>query len=293
MIRLSSISNRSCSLFPNDAAARRMLATLLAGRVESERDLQQVWRLLKGSGSESVDQRMQAIYLLQRGGSEQRVRAQRLLESLVADPKSKTTLDHLLLARLYEAQGQTNAAREQLQALVQRDNPDPDHLAVYIEHLLKGGRLPQARDFVNRLASLEPEMTSLRTLQLRARLLKEEKQEAEIGPLFDSYLQKNLPKQAEKKDEAQMLLALARSLSSFGLDQPAETYYRKAVGADPATIPAYCTWLTEHGRASEALQICMQSAASGPADVIWRLRSPRCLPWATSARRNAMRPNPF
>jgi tetratricopeptide (TPR) repeat protein len=255
-------------LAPSNGSARRMLASLLAGRVETDQDLREVWRLLQGSGADAVDQRMQAIHLLQRGGSEQRARAQRLLESLVADPKNKATLDHLLLARLYEAQGQTRAAREQLQALVQRDNPGPDHLAIYVDHLLKASRLQQAEEHLNRLASLEPEVTSLRTLQLRARLLKAQQREAEIVPLFDSHLQKNLPKQAETREQAQRLLTLARTLSDSDLHQAAETYYRRAVEADPAAASLYCLWLTERGRAAEALQMCLQSAASGPSDAV-------------------------
>ena len=128
----------------SEADARRLLATLVVFEGGSEQQIAEAWKLLEHKGEKgstgSADQRVEAMLLLRRGGSENRDRARKMLESLVSNPLAVTPLDRMILARLYEAIGKPEDAREQLQTLVNREKPEPVHLATYVDHLLRTGR---------------------------------------------------------------------------------------------------------------------------------------------------------
>ncbi|MFH1923093.1 MAG: tetratricopeptide repeat protein, partial [Planctomycetota bacterium] len=148
-------------LQPGSSSAVQSLAAALAvqsiGRYDEEGE--KLWeesqRLLKSAGPESEDpsanQRLQAIGLFQRGGKENLQEAQRLLEQLAADAKRSADVDHLVLARIHEAQStlyrakerepeaneELQRAREQHKALVSRPDPNPSFLLSFIDFLLR------------------------------------------------------------------------------------------------------------------------------------------------------------
>ena len=249
-------------LLPDNNDARRMLVALRAQQIESEEDLQKVFALLKQDSPDGRDKRLEAVFMLLRGGSEYRSRAQQILESLVASPTQSATGDRLLLARLYEAQGKHDAAREQLLALVQQRKPSAEHLAVLVDHLLRTGRFDEAASRLAELSQLESEASSLRTLQLKVRLLKQQEQVEQVDRVLAQYLDANLPKAANQPDRAQVLLTIAKILSQNGLTKSAENYYRKTLEANSQSYFEFCTWLAEQGRTDEALDICAKAAVA-------------------------------
>ncbi len=250
-------------LEPGGGAAERMLATLLALRAHAESELDEVWTLLDRSGGgapEIADQRLKAILLLRRGGVSFRDRARQVLESLVSSANGAATIDRLLLARLYEAQGQWSKAREQLELLVQRDQPEPAHLAAFADHLLRSARkqpatLKKAAELIDRLAALEPENTHFRTLNLRVRLLAEQGETEQAPALVAAFLA-GQPQQSPQQ-HAELLGRVARLYASIDLAQPAETAYRQALNLQPKAYVPLAIWLARHGRAHEGIELCL------------------------------------
>lgn len=251
---------------PTNRAASRLLAVLLSTGGGTENDLDEVWRLL-GNDRDSqqigaTDRRLKAILLLRRGGREYNRQAIELLESLAENSRDAAPIDRLLLARLYQAKGQMAEAREQLKTLVNSGPPVPDHLAAYVDNLLRSERAAEAAAPLDELAKLEPETTHLRTLSLRARWLKDQDQAASIGPLVDAFVAQQRPSQTEPADQAKLLQRVGGLYASLGMPAATERYYREAVELDPAAHPTLAIWLNNQGRTSDAVQVCVKIAAA-------------------------------
>lgn len=251
---------------PNDSAASRLLATLLAARGGTQDELDEVWDLLSddraGRSIDSADQRLKAILMLRRGGRDYRRRAQQLLETLAGASQQSAPIDRLLLARLYEAQGQMAAAREQLKVLVNRNRPAPEHLAAYIDNLLRSARVAEAQAPLEELARQEPESKSLRSLTLRARWLKEQGQTQSIEPLVEAYLAEQLAAAIDQPGRAKVALRVANLYAVLQLPQAAERFYRQAVAFDSTSYAVLANWLVKQARTSDAVHVCIEAAAN-------------------------------
>ena len=80
----------------------------------------------KDAAMPEVNRRVQAMLLTRRGGKENLDKARQILEELVLDPKRAAPADRLRLARLYEADGKVDPARQQYLKLVDsRESPPP------------------------------------------------------------------------------------------------------------------------------------------------------------------------
>ena len=117
-------------------------------------------RLLESAGPEgsisSLDRRLQALLLMERGGQENLVRARQLLETLVADSSNSVDGDRLALARIYEREDNLQLARQQYTALVSRAEPKAAHLALYIDMLLRHNLSEEAGTWLDKLETGRP-----------------------------------------------------------------------------------------------------------------------------------------
>jgi Flp pilus assembly protein TadD len=143
---------------------------------------------------------------------------------------------------------------------VNRANPEPIHLATHADHLLRAGRAKEAGPILDQLANAEPEADHLRTLSLRVRWLKDQKQESQIPPLVAAFLKNALDRSASKSEKSQILMTVADLCSSVDLPKPAENCYRRALELDPLAYPPLAQWLSRQGRLREALELCLQAA---------------------------------
>jgi tetratricopeptide (TPR) repeat protein len=260
---------RTLELEPNHRGAAELLAVLLASEGGSEAEID---RLLSEGRIEPKDQRLHAMLLLRRGGTEHRRQAQQILEALAGNDREAAPIDRLLLARMYEAQaalaaarGESKpaeaslaAAREQLKALVNSEHPAPEHLAAYIDNLLRCGRGADVAGRLDELARLEPETSSIRTLSLRLRYLKEQQDERQFRPLIDSYVDNRLKALSDKTGQARVLQAAAELYSSYDLPEEAERAFRRACELDVSAAAALVNWLVNRERTSDAVQFCVQ-----------------------------------
>ncbi|MGH7138965.1 MAG: tetratricopeptide repeat protein, partial [Pirellulales bacterium] len=246
-------------LAPGEPTASRKLAALIAVRSDSEQEMDEVWQLLGAISSQGMpdvaDDRLRAVLLLRRGGSGSRKHAQQLLESLVIGG-SQIPLDRLLLARLYEAQGEIERAREQMELLVQKRQPDPAHLAAYAEHLLRTANRDAAAtvrlgEILDRLSAAEPESKSFRTLSLRVRWLKLAGRDSEASAFITAFEAQPLPA-LDVSRQTQRLLMIASLYDALELHAQAEHCYRRAVELSPGAYRPLATWLARHQRSTEA-----------------------------------------
>jgi len=291
---------RTLQLDPNAASARRALAALLAARGgESQwREAQQL--LMHPSADlemEKLDERLQAMLLLRRGGLDNRAKAKQLLEKLVANPKTAAPGDRLALAQIYEAEGKPLAARDQMLALVGRENPHPSHLAAYIAMLLRHKALDDAQPWLQRLEAAAPdavEPVALRASWLRAKAEQEAAGKADDAAsairaeaaqkttqMIEQFGRKTLDRLAsleigtahqklKAQREAEICIAVGNVLSSLDELAVAENWYRRAMQAWPARFEHLALCLAQQGRMEEALQLCRQATSqrSGQDDAL-------------------------
>ena len=112
---------RALEIDPNQKTARQMLAVLLATR-GGQAEWEEVQRLLgnepSGAAEQTGDLRLRAILLMQRGGVENLAQARQSLEELVAASNTASPGDHLLLATIYETEGNQAGAEKEYEALL-------------------------------------------------------------------------------------------------------------------------------------------------------------------------------
>ena len=255
---------RAIALEPNGDVARRLLATLLVDRGGNDKEIDQAWKLLGkqqgGQPHDAIDRRVEALLLLRRGGTEYRQQARRALESLTLEGQPATPIDRLVLAEVYEREGKMGAAREQLQALVNRENPDPVHLAAYADHLLRAGRGHEASEPLRQLAAILPATRSSLTLGLHVRWLKDQKQESQIPQVLESYLTHSLASATSDLERARLLILVADLCSSVDLPKAAENCYRRALKFDAVAYSHLAQWLGGQKRIKEAIETCLKAA---------------------------------
>lgn len=247
---------------PRSGAARRSLAALLAMQ-SADQNRREIWDLLDGGADgkpESASLRLKARLLMNYGGAENRNEARKILESLVRNDPKGASGDRLLLAQLLELIGNLAGANEQYLALVSRDKPDPAHLAVFVDYLLRNQRPKEATDLLGELAAIEPEADNFRTLELRARWLTLLGRIAEIDPLVKTFVDKKLANVQDNAEKMRLLQGLAAVYSSSGLNESAEKLLRQAVEQSPLGYRRLATWLASQRRVSEAIDLCLKAA---------------------------------
>ena len=242
---------------PQSGDARRTLAGLLAAR-GGEKEWEEAQRLLEKAGAEgatsNLDKRLGAALLVRRGGRDNVGKARQLLEGLVADSENATAADRLSLARLYEAEGDLPAARQQCLALVASGNPAPAHLAFYAELLLRHNSQDEATQWVEQLEKAAP--GQFPTARLRAYWLRTQGREAEISGVIEPVAEKLW--ESCKKDEArkaQVAFTVGNLYASMGQLQAAKPWYGRLVGRpDPSVsqLVLYTDLLLQMGDYREA-----------------------------------------
>lgn len=245
---------------PERTIARQWLAELVAIAAKDDQGLEEASQLLSGADAPPINKRLNAFIQMNRGGDDHQKTATKLLRELADDPTQVAAIDRLLLARLYEAQGQMAAAREQLKILVNVDKPEPNHLAAYIDNLLRSDRSSDARSPLETLAQLEPAEVNLRTLSLKGRWLVAEDRKDEVGPLVAGYVAAQRDSLSDDANQAKTLVSVGDLLASLPLNEEAERFYRQAFALEPAAHLSLATWLSKQDRTSEAVAVCLQAA---------------------------------
>jgi predicted Zn-dependent protease len=143
--------------------SRRQLALALAGRSAGDhaKALALIDENLQARPHQAADLRARAFILA--GNSSQRRQAIRVFEE-TAKRQPLAADEQLLLAQLFEADGDQPRAREQIVALLTAQPENPQFLSFYLRHLVKSEEMDLARDQLQKLRRLEPESRRTRGL---------------------------------------------------------------------------------------------------------------------------------
>jgi len=254
--------DRVLELEPGNRTAKQLSALLRFREGGTEQELEQVYASLDdgGGAADLSDQRLKALMLLRRGGADARGRARRILEGLSKNASTPAEIDRLLLAQLYEAEGDIAAAGEQWQALTQHDARSSNHWAAFADFLLRTGQIAEAAVALEQLSALEPEDHAWRTVSLRARWHKGRGETSQITALVQRFLQSMTAKTQDIVQQSILWLNAGELYSLLALEGEAEAAYRQAVQLEPANLPALAIWLARHGKADEAVRSCLAAA---------------------------------
>jgi cellulose synthase operon protein C len=143
--------------------------------------------------SESSDnRRFQARVLASQAGHRQfRQRAHELLEELERS-KALPPDDRFILVMLYESENEWAKAKPILTELAGHKEPAPRHLAYYVQMLIEHKELGEATKQIERLETLEEqrgsEPNAFAAVELRARLMEEERQGDKAIKLLESHI---------------------------------------------------------------------------------------------------------
>ena len=265
---------------PRADAARYQLADILVARGGKE-EWQEALKFLEQSGTDesvfNLDRRLQALLLIKRGGRNNLKKARELLEGLVLNTEDPADANRLLLAQVYEAEisrlqgeGEGDAegadevledARQQYLAVAGRANPNPSHLALFVEFLIRNDEAGAASGYLDRLEKLTPD--SLGTMRLRARWLHSENRTEELKPLVESLAEKILRKAADDPGaEVRLASSVGNIYLNVELHQEAERWYRRLVELDPTGYAPLVNVLARQDRMQEAIDVCVEAAQS-------------------------------
>jgi tetratricopeptide (TPR) repeat protein len=289
----------------NSAPARRMLAIVHA----SQGDLDAANGLLSAAADNGVvaqeDARLHALLLVQRGGRTNIERAVGLLEDVVARATGTQPIDRMLLAQLYEQQAKTldnskaatgrlDLAEQQLKLLAERPEPNPTHLALFVQFLarrhqdadaatwlkrletrvnelpkddasaiallvetqLKMNAAASAERWIARLDKLEP--TALRPVALRARVALQLDPEAKVDSLIEPRAAEQLAAAKTPENKQQLYRSVGDLYMSLQNFAGAERWYRSLYAEVPAQYPLVIGALTRQGKVRDAIDVALK-----------------------------------
>ncbi|MBN2474402.1 MAG: tetratricopeptide repeat protein [Pirellulales bacterium] len=251
---------------PDSGDARRALAALLARR-GGEAAWQEATQLLANAGpvqsSSALDKHLRAVLFFQRGGRQNRQVARQLLEELIAESEEPAAGVHLLLARIYEAEDDFQAACRQHELLIaDQAAPNPAHLASYVGLLLRHDQTDRATEWLEKLETMAPD--NLGTVELRSRWLAAENRAGEIDLLVESAARRILEQIGDdKQQEAQLCLGIGNVYTAVQQHGAAERWYRRLFELSPERCEPLAMSLARQGRVADAIELCGEAAKTG------------------------------
>jgi tetratricopeptide (TPR) repeat protein len=179
---------------------------------------------------------------------------------LVKDPQQSIPEDRLLLIRILEADGRYQEARREFLPLVNKQNPNPAHMAQFVDLLMRHKDLTAAKSWLDKIIEVAPE--NLGTWNLRVRYLKESGQASEIKPLLDRFAVSKFKEIQQDSQKPQFCLAIGKLYTSVEMHHAAEFWYRGLVKFSPESYQPLVRSLASQDRMTEAIELCQEKAAS-------------------------------
>ena len=239
---------------PEEAAwAQLTLALVLGtgGKLSPEQSRRALEMVEGVKHADTVEkQRARAVLLAARGTRAESLQAIAILEGMAAKQPLRAD-DQFVLAQLHDAVGDWPKAHERLRGLLAAHGDNPLYLAHYAARLLRRKELDQAGVWLAKLDKVEPK--SLRTLEIKALLLREQGKAAEAATLVWEHMRGQKPAQ-----QAGVLLRVAPLFETLGQTADAEKAYRQfaARSGRPEAALVLAEFLGRRKRSREALELC-------------------------------------
>jgi tetratricopeptide (TPR) repeat protein len=235
--------------------ARRALAVARASngkRKDFEAALDLLNQNIRLSGGSVEDERLKVLLFLTQ--PRRRKDAIDILEDLVGR-RAAAPEDQLLLAQLYDADGDPARARELMASLLANHGNNPKYIAAFVDSLLRRQKdIDKARLWLGKLKQVEP--GSFRTLALRVQMCRLEKRTRDAAQAVEQYA---LLKDADLRGAAELL-------EQLGQQSSAEKTYRQLVAQSkrPDSVLTLAQFLARRKRLAEALALCDQAWQTCP-----------------------------
>jgi tetratricopeptide (TPR) repeat protein len=244
--------------------ARRRLAQVLMLR-GGDAEWEEAQRLLEqspGDPASITDRAAEAQLLMRRGGGQNLEKAASICQALIAEVKRPAPGLSVLLAQIRELQGNLDEARNQYRALVEQKNLLPNHLASYIDFLLRHGPATEAVERLKQLDDIVPD--DLTALELRARWLREANRAAEIEPLVEGRIQKVLARldKNDTRHEAVLAKAVGDLYQRLKLYSAAERWYLRLQKLGENAYGPLALAIAKQGRIPDAVAVCKEAGKS-------------------------------
>ncbi len=262
---------RALEIDPKSVPARQMLAVLLVSR-GGQQEWQEVQQLIGADQPDASNQpgdlRLRVILLMQRGGTENLKKARESLEKLVSRSESRAPGDHLLLASIYEAEGNLEAAQQQYETLATQSSPEPRSLYLYADYWLRNRDLDKAAQWLDKLdqATASSAIAArLEYLEARARWLSASGKADQIGPLVQTYAtqQEQSLKPDQKTEHALLYNGVGQILLTARDYAAAEPWFRKLTEVVPERVDLLTRVLALQNRHQEAIDMILGQHPSG------------------------------
>ena len=176
------------------------------------------------------------------------------------------TKDRLILAELYDQEGNWAVCREQIEKLLVDHGSSIEVLVIYVQKLIKHDELDNATRYLQRLEKLDP--NSLNTLSLKVRLLAKRGR----SDLALAIVQKLMPKDPSL-DNVNRLVTVAKLMESIDQIEKAEAIYRVVSKVDPNQSMLLAQFLGEHGDVGEALETLEKGVKEHSGAWTWIIRN--------------------
>jgi cellulose synthase operon protein C len=244
--------------------ARRDLVLLLLARGDSA-SWEKAWKLLSTTderdiGETSANNRLRALLLIRRGRPDDRPEAIRMLSGLVGIPEQAQPADRMLLVQLYQAEGLTDLAGDQLRVLADQAKAPPAQIAMYAEFLLKNGKADDAKVWIDKLQQAWP--GNWIGISLEAQWLHAQKRDAEVKPLIEESAKRRLAASKDDHEKAQVAASVGQLYNNLGQSKPAIDYNRMAYDLTPELYAPLVVSLCTDRQVSVALEICRTAGKS-------------------------------
>lgn len=243
------------------AAARRLLAELVAGR-GSFREVQQALELLRqNAGADGVlppeDLGLTISLLAGRPEPASWRQAIELMDKLNRS-RSLTVGQRLTLARLRERVGQWIECRDEFVAVVAAPNTPPTYIAELVEKLIDHGELSSAKTWLARLQKTTSGTAITTALEAKlASAQNDRKLAAEAA-------RKLMPGDIIPGTQPEQLAALAKLMEELGFPKAADKVFTQYAGLSPDGLLARAEFLGRQKRVDEALDLLEKSWDSLP-----------------------------
>ncbi len=244
--------------------ARGMLAVLTALGGDYTKTMASLTPLEEAQPEDSVSRtlvrRYQAAILASRGNRADRQKAIGLLEAIVTDKMDAPT-DRLLLAQLYEANGQWPRARQQLAGLLKRsDGNTPPNLVAFIAALLRHDEVDEAATALEPLEKFRGAADTLAVVSLKAQVRHRQGKKEEAVRLLTEHAAKN----------GQAYGLVATVLENLKEPEAAEKMFKRHAekSSNPAAPLAYADFLGRQKRFAAALDVCRPAWGKNSAPLV-------------------------
>jgi tetratricopeptide (TPR) repeat protein len=180
----------------------------------------------------------------------------------------------VLLAQVYEGEGKSQKARELYASLVGRVDPNPWHVTMYVDFLLRQPDLDGAKTWLDHLERHPDARESLGTARRKAQWLRAKGRTSEIESLVEGLAKRLLEKCKDDEETAQLASAVGNLYTTVRMHRAAVPWFQRLVSSpepDAAQLAQYVDVLLRSAPRNESDDAWLKQEAATWLDKLEKL----------------------